>query len=169
MKKTLMLLLAAVLALSATASAATYAHDDDIYFEYDDTAFEVVEEDFTDDEALVVLDGRNEAWGQTYVRVCLRELRDGEAAPEMADFAELPGVEVTQDAWGGYKNVFMYTLDNEDGTSQHFFIAPIADDDGEVEDVLTVEIGVTAIKDEAIAMQRDDLISAVVDSLRIDD
>ena len=44
------------------------------------------------------------------------------------------------------------------------------DDDGdEVEDLLTVEIGIENIEDEETAMERDDLISAVVDTLKADD
>ena len=62
-----------------------------------------------------------------------------------------------------------YTLEYNDGTSEHFFIAPVMDDDGkEVEDLLTVHIGVSKIEDESVAMARDDAISAVVDTLKID-
>ena len=44
------------------------------------------------------------------------------------------------------------------------------DDDGkEVDDRLTVHIGVSKIADESVAMERDDAISAVVDSLKVDD
>ena len=44
------------------------------------------------------------------------------------------------------------------------------DDDGkEVDDLLTVHIGVSKIEDESAAMERDDAISAVVDSLKVDD
>ena len=170
MKKFFAILMIAVLALSATAFAATYTSDD-ISFEYDDSAFEIAMDDRTDDETLVILDGKNEAWGNTYIRIYLAELRDGETVPTMEEFAEMPDTEVTQGEWNGYSDVFMYTLNNEDdGSSQHFFIAPLADeDDGEVEDLLTVEISITDIEDEDVAMERDDLISAVVDSLRIDD
>ena len=62
----------------------------------------------------------------------------------------------------------MYTIEDEDGTSDSFFIAPVADDDGEIEDILTVEISVSKIDDEETAMARDDAISAVVDSLKIE-
>ena len=62
----------------------------------------------------------------------------------------------------------MYTIEDEDGTSDSFFIAPVADDDGEIEDILTVEISVSRIDDEETAMARDDAISAVVDSLKIE-
>jgi hypothetical protein len=63
----------------------------------------------------------------------------------------------------------MYTIEDEDGTSDNFFIAPVADGDGEVEDILTVEISVSKIDNDSVAMARDDAISAVVDSLKIDD
>ena len=43
------------------------------------------------------------------------------------------------------------------------------DDDKEIENLLTVHIGVSKIEDEPVAMERDDAISAVVDSLKVDD
>ena len=131
MNKFFAIMIAAVLALSCTAAfAATYTHEDDIRFEFDDAKFEITMDEFT-------------------------------AMPDAKD--------LTQGEWNGFKDVFMYTVENEDGASEHFFIAPVTDDDGEVEDILTIEIGVTAIEDEDAAMERDDLISAVVDSLKIDD
>ena len=168
MKKLIAILLAAMLTLGAAALAETYTSDD-IRFEYDAKAFKITLDDRTDDETTVVLTGTKEAWGQTYIRLYLKDLEDGEKFPTMDDFAEMPDTEVTQGEWNGYKDVFMYELNNDDGTSQHFFIAPVTDEDGEVEDLLTVEIGITAIEDDDTAMERDDLISAVVDSLKVDD
>ena len=49
------------------------------------------------------------------------------------------------------------------------FIAPVIDDDGEAEEMVTVTIGVTKLEDEYAAMARDDVISAIVDTLRVDD
>ena len=169
MKKSFAMLLIAILAFTTVASAEAYTSDD-ISFEYDETAFEISLDDRTDDETTVVLSGTNEAWGETYIRFYLSDLEDGEALPTLDDFAKMPDTEVTQGEWNGYKDVFMYSLENEDGTCQYFFIAPVVDaEDGEVEELLTVEIGVSAIEDEETAMGRDDLISAVVDSLKIDD
>ena len=48
------------------------------------------------------------------------------------------------------------------------FVAPVVDEDGEIEDLLSVNIGVSPIEDDDVAMGRDDLISAVLDTLRID-
>lgn len=169
MKKLLALSLIAALTLMGLAALAETYVSDDLSFEYEDQAFEIAEDDRTDDETTVVLTGKVEAWGQTYIRFYLHDLRDGEALPTMADFEEMPDTTVTQADWNGYKDVFMYTLNNDDGTSQSFFIAPVVDNDGEVEDLLTVEIGITAIQDEDVAMGRDDLISAVVDTLKVDD
>ena len=169
MKKMIAVLMAALLALSAVALAETY-RSDDISFEYDENAFEISLDDRTDDETNVVLSGKKEAWGHTFISFYLRDLEDGEKFPTMEDFAAMPDTTVTQGDWNGYKNVFMYTVEYDDGTSESFFIAPVMDDDGdEVEDLLTVQIGITKIDDEAIAMGRDDAISAVVDSLKVDD
>jgi len=170
MNKLFAILLAAVLALSCTAAfAATYTHDDDIRFEYDDARFEITMDDHTDDEDLIILDGKDEAWGNTFVRIHLAELIDNEVFPTLDDFVDMGDTEVTQGEWNGFKDVFMYTVEYDDGTTEHYFIAPVTDDDGEVEDILTVVIGVTAIEDEDTAMERDDLISAVLDTLKVDD
>ena len=169
MKKIFAVLMIAILALSTVAFAETY-RSDDVKFEYDGKNFEIAMDDRTDDETTVVLDGTNEAWGATYIRIYVHDLNDGEKFPTMDEFAEMPDTTVTQGEWNGYKNVFMYTLNNDDGTTQDFFIAPVMDDDGdEVEDLLTVEICTTKIEDEDTLMERDDLISAVVDSLVVDD
>ena len=171
MNKLFAILLAAVLALSCTAAlAATYTHDDDIRFEYDDARFEITMDDHTDDEDLIILDGKDEAWGNTFVRIHLAELKGGETFPTMDEFTAMPGAsEISQGEWNGFKDVFMYTVEYEDGASEHYFIAPVADDDGEIEDILTVIIGVSKIDDEDAAMTRDDLISGMLDSLKIDD
>ena len=171
MNKFFAILIAAVLALSCTAAfAATYTHEDDIRFEFDDAKFEITMDDHADDEDLVILTGKDAAWGDTFIRIHLADLHDGETFPTMDEFAAMPDAkDLTQGEWLGFKDVFMYTVEYDDGTSEHYFIAPVTDDDGEIEDILTVNIGISPIEDENTAMERDDLISAVVDSLRIDD
>ena len=170
MKKMLIMLLVAILTLSATAFAATYTHEDDIRFEYDDNAFEISMDDHTEDEDLVILSGKNEAWGETFVRIHLRDLEDGEKFPTMDEFTAMPDAkDLTQGDWNGYKNVFTYNVAYEDGGAEYYFIAPVTDEDGEVEDILTVVIGTSAVEDEEAAMERDDLISGIVDTLKVDD
>ena len=170
MKKFIAALLFAVLTLSATAFAATYTHEDDIRFEYDDTAFEITMDDHTDDEDLVILTGKDAAWGDTFIRIHLADLRDGETFPTMDEFTAMPDAkDLTQGEWLGFKDVFMYTVEYEDGASEHYFIAPVTDNYGEVEDILTVVIGLEEMDDEDAAMARDDLISTVLDTLRVND
>ena len=170
MKKTFALLLIAILTLTATAFAATYAHGDDIRFEYDENTFQVTLDDHTDDEDLVVLTGRDAAWGETSIRIHLKDLEDNERFPTLESFTAMPGAgEVTQGEWNGFRDVFMYTVQNEGAASESYFVAPVIDDDGEIEDILTVVITVSPIEDEAAAMARDDQISAVLDSLKLDD
>ena len=170
MKKMLIMLLVAILTLSATAFAATYTHEDDIRFEYDDNAFEISMDDHTDDEDLVILSGKNEAWGETFVRIHLRDLEDGEKFPTMDEFTAMPDAkDLTQGDWNGFKDVFTYNVAYEDGAAEYYFIAPVTDEDGEVEDILTVVIGTSKVEDEAVAMERDDLISAIVDTLKVND
>ena len=172
MNKFFAILIAAVLALSCTAAfAATYTHEDDIRFEFDDAKFEITMDDHTDDEDLVILTGKDAAWGDTFIRIHLADLHDGETFPTMDEFTAMPDAkDLTQGEWNGFKDVFMYTVEYDDGASEHYFIAPVTDDDdNEVEDILTVVVGVNKLDDEDAAMERDDLISAVVDSLKIDD
>ena len=129
-------------------------------------------DDHTDDEDLIILTAKDVSWGEeTYIRIHLRDLDDGEQFPTMDEFTATPGAsEVTQGDWAGFSNVLMYTVENEDGSQESFFIAPVMDDDGdEVDDILTVNICVSKIEDEEIAMARDDAISEVVDTLKIDD
>ena len=62
MNKFFAIMITAVLALSCTAAfAATYTHNDDIHFEYDENAFEITMDDHTDDEDLVILTGKYSA------------------------------------------------------------------------------------------------------------
>ena len=127
-------------------------------------------DDHTDDEDLIILDGKDAAWGNTFIRIHLADLDDGERFPTMDSFTAMPDAkDLTQGEWNGFKDVFMYTVESEDGASEHFFIAPVIDNDGEVEDILTVNIGTSPIEDEDTLMARDDQISAVLDTLRVDD
>lgn len=113
MKKLIALMIAALLALSAAAFAEIY-RSDDITFEYDENAFEISLDDRTDDETNVVLHGKNEAWGNTFISFYLKDLDDGEKFPTMEEMSQIPDTTVTQGDWNGYKNVFMYTLEYDD-------------------------------------------------------
>ena len=169
MKKMLVMLLVAILTLSATAFAATYTHDD-IRFDYDETAFEISMDDHTDNEDLVILTGKDAAWGDTFIRIHLRDMDDGETFPTMDEFTAMPDArDLTQGDWNGFTNVFMYNVEYADGGAEYYFIAPVTDDDGEIDNILTVVIGASKIDDENVAMGRDDLISAVLDTLKVDD
>ena len=171
MKKFFALVLIAILTLTATAFAETYRYEDDITFNYDEKLFDITMDDHTDDEDLVILSTKD---GNNFVRIHLAELDDGETFPTIADFKDLEeglGVKVeTLETWAnGYKNVFTYAVDNEDGTMETTFIAPVYDDDGEIDDILTVRIGVEKDVDEAAAMARDDAISDILNTLKVDD
>ncbi len=170
MKKYFALLIVAMLALGTVALAETPYTSDDITFTYDETVFQVSTDDRTDDETTVVLSDIDDALGGMYIRFYLHDLEDGETLPTLEEIAEMPDVEATQGEWNGYKDVITYTVSNEDGTTQTFFLVPVADEeDGEIDAQLTVEISISEIEDEEAAMGRDDLISAVLDTLVIDD
>lgn len=166
MKKFIAILLISMLAMSAAAFAETTYVYDDLTFDYDESFFAIEMEDHTDDEDLVVLSDKN----GDYIRIHLRDLEDGEAFPTAEEIAAARGVEVeTMDAWGNFKNAYYFELADADGAAEYVFIAPVYDDDGEIDDILTVNIGGPAIEDEDAAMEISDQISAVVDTLRVVD
>ena len=173
MKKLIAVLMAAVLALGlcSAAYAATYTdRDRDLTFEYDDALFEITTDDQKDDEIYVVLTGKDAAWGATSIGIYLAELRDGESFPTVESFSEMEaetGDKVTQGEWNGFRDVIMFTETYPDGNTVDVFIVPIYDDDGEIEDSMTVKIDVVGIEDENVVMARDDAISAVVDTLKV--
>lgn len=169
MKKLIALIIATLLALSSVcAFAATYRHDD-LTFTYDDTLFEVTMDDHTDDEDLVILTPKDTAWGEeTYVRIYLKDL-DGDKFPTKDEFTAMPGAsEVTQGDWNGFKDVLMYTVTNDSGSTESYFTVPIYDDD-EIEDMLAIVVSVSKIDNEDVEMARSDAISAILDSLKVDD
>ena len=169
MKKLIALIMAALLVLGISAYAETY-HTGDITFDYDEQVFDISLDDSTDDVTNVVIYGKVEAWGHYYVNFHVEELKDGESFPTAEALAKEKNVEVTEGDWNGYKNVLMYAIEGDDGMTRSTFIVPVMDDDGnEVDDILKVVIGASTIEDEAALQARDDSISAVVDSLKIDD
>lgn len=163
MKKLFAALLIAVLALSATALAATYTHDD-LTFEYEDTFFVITMEDHTDDEDLVILTDKNEG----SVRIHLRELEDGEAFPTAEEIAQSLNVEVEKlDTWANFRDALNYQVKTGD-IVETVFIAPVYDD-GKIEEILTVNIIGKPIEDEDAAMESSDCTSEVVDTLKVID
>ena len=171
MKKLMIMLLVAMLALTAAATAETYRHDD-LTFEYDAAAFEITSEDHTDDEDLVLLGFKNAEWGEGYVRIHLRDMKDGETFPTLDDFKDVQeslNAPVEQmETWANFKNVITYEAVSDD-VHETVFVAPAMEKDGEIDDILTVSIGVTSLDDEETGMLRDDALSDLVNSIQIID
>lgn len=164
MKKLIAMLLVGILALSATAFAATYNHDDDITFEYDDKYFEVSQDDHPDDEDLVLLKKDN-----NYIIIHLHEMKDGETFPKLEEIETENNAKVeTMETWANYKNVLTYAYD-ADGFHEEVFIAPVYDDDGEIDAILTVNVGNETIEDEEAAIEFSDKVSDVINTLKVDD
>ena len=172
MKKLIAALLIASLALTGCAFAETYVDPDNrLTFEYDDTCLEIVQEDVADDELLVILNGTVQSWGATGITLYLYDMEDGESFPALEDFADMEqelNIDVVQGEWNGFANVFMYDIAEGDGI-ESVFIVPIYDDDdpSDVDDVLTITITVEKADDEESAMDRDDAISEIVDTLKV--
>lgn len=166
MKKIIAFVLISILAMSAAAFADTTYTYDDLTFDYDENYFAIEMEDHTDDEDLVSLSDKNGG----YIRIHLRDLEDGEKFPTAEEIAASRGVEVeTLETWGNFKNTLYFELKDADGAVEYVFIAPVYEKDGEIDDILTVNIGGPAIEDEDAAMESSDQISAVVDTLKVVD
>ena len=158
-------------ARGAAEAAGDVAFEDphgDLAFSYNPEAFEVTDEE-SDDAHNVVLTGTKAEWGEYSIAFNLRELADGEAAPELGSYGDdlEEGAEATQGEWNGFENVITYT-NATDTENVQVLVVPVKDaEDGEVEDVLTISITAQKLEDEDAAMERDDNISAVLDSLKL--
>ena len=157
----------AIAAVSALAETATYTdRADDFTFVYDTDCFEITQEEYQsedDDDLVLVLGGKVEAWGQVFIqmnRVAL-DLEDEEAvaAYEAAEQELIKGAGATKGEWNGFQDVLMYAFDDEECLEQTFVIPTT---DGET---LSILVHVDKIEDEDAAMERDDQISAVLDTL----
>lgn len=163
MKKFFAILIAAVLALGASAFAATYTGEN-IAFEYNDEFFDVSMDDHTGDEDLVILSDKYEGG----VSIHLAGLKDGETFPTAEDVAKTWGVEPeTMDEWGNFKDVLCFDLTNEDGAYDVVFLAPVYAEDGAIDGILSVNITGKPIEDEDAAMESSDWTSEVVDTLKV--
>ena len=122
-------------------------------------------EDHGDEEDMVILHDKN----QGGIRIHLRDMEDGETFPTAEEIAKDLNVEVTKmDEWGNFKDVLTYDTQS-DNFIESVFIAPIYDDDGEIDDILTVNINGEIIEDEDAAMESSDWTSEVVDTLKVID
>ena len=175
MKKLFAIMLAMVLCLSAfalaeAASDAEYVDPHgDLAFHYDSTAFEITDDTEEDDVHNVVLNGTNDQWGAYSIVFNLRDLAEGEAAPELGAYGDEleEGAEATQGEWNGFENVIQYSNATDEAYYQ-VFIVPVKDaEDGEVEEVLSIFVEAQKLEGEDAAMDRDDAISNVLDSLKL--
>ena len=132
---------------------------DDVSFWYDPASFEIAEDEKTGDGHRILLNGTNEAWGAT--RIQIDRSYAGDPVPTAESLSgEHGGIEVTQGEWKGFPDVRMYE-ETVDDMTRSCFIVPLSDGS------LTVTIEISTIEDDETAMDRDDRISAVVDSLNL--
>ncbi len=152
-------------AVAALAETATYTdRSEDFTLAYDTDAFEITLEDYQaddDDNLILVLSGRNEAWGEVFIQFTRTELEDEEdvKASQEAEAQLIAGMGATKGEWNGFYDVLMYTAEDETCTEQSFVI-PCTDDE-----TMAILVHVENIEDEEAVMARDDAISAVLDSL----
>lgn len=157
----------AVTAVAALAESATYTdRSEDFTFTYDTDAFEITCEDYQDDDdddLVLVLTGKDAAWGEVFIQMTRTELDpddEAEAAAYKAAEEELiSSFGATKGEWNGFYEVLMYTFEDDEALEQTFVI-PCTDDE-----TLAILVHVDKIEDEEAAMARDDQISAVLDSL----
>ena len=158
MKKMIALMMIAAMLLTAVAFAEEYRCER-IAFTYDENFFEISYDDVGEnDDHLVVLSSKNEEQDNAYIRFYTYMQAEGEQIPTAESVQELyPDAEVTQGEWNGFYDVVMF--DNGD---EFTYLVPLT-----TGEVLTVGVGVTEIEDEDVAAYRDDMISAVLDTLEI--
>ena len=168
MKKFACMMIVFVLAIAtvtALAEPATYTdRDGDFTFTYDADLFEIASEDYQsdeDDNLVLVLSGKVEAWGNVFIQFTRAEIdyEDVESL-QSAEQELIENAGATKGEWNGFNDVLMYGFEDEESTEQTFVI-PCTDDE-----TLSIMIHADKIEDETVAMERDDQISAVVDSLK---
>ena len=168
MKKLVCMMIVFALALTAVAAVAetaTYTdRSDDFTFTYDADVFEITSEDYQsddDDNLVLVLGGKVEAWGNVFIQFTRVEFDEEDLDSMQAAEQELiDNAGATKGEWNGFYDVLMYGFDDEECTEQTFVI-PCTDDE-----TLSILIHADKIEDEATAMERDDQISAVLDTLK---
>ena len=156
-----------VLALSTVAALAepvAYTdRADDFTFTYDPDVFEIVQEEYQseeDDDLVLVLSGKDEAWGNVFIQFTRTAVNAEDAEASRAAEEELiSGMGATKGEWNGFYEVLMYSAEDEESFEQTFVI-PCTDDE-----TLAILVHVDKIEDEEAAVNRDDQISAVLDTL----
>ena len=167
MKKLVCMMIVFVLAIAAVtalAESATYTdRDGDFTFTYDADVFEITSEDYQsddDDNLVLVLGGKVEAWGNVFIQFTRVEFdEDDLESMQEAEQELIDNAGATKGKWNGFNDVLMYGFDDEESFEQTFVI-PCTDDE-----TLSILIHADKIEDEEAAMERDDQISAVVDTL----
>lgn len=152
-------------AIAALAEPATYTdRSKDFTLTYEADDFEITTEEYQaddDDNLVLVLGGKNEAWGEVFIRFIRTEL-DTDAdlkAHQDAEAELIAGVGATKGEWNGFHDVLMYAIEDEECTEQSFVIS-CSDDE-----TMAILVHVENIEDEEAIMERDDQISAVLGSL----
>lgn len=165
MKRAIIALLIAAMLTTGVALAEEETYTDrngDFSFKYDPALFEIEVEDYAskedDADAVVILTGKEPAWGETTIEIFESDAYTQEEIDELET-----ALETTMETgeWNGFKNVMMYSYQIDDISGQAFVI-PCEDDDA-----LTASVSTGAVADEAVRQNRDDAISAVLDSLKI--
>ena len=154
----------AVAAVAALAEPAAYTdRDGDFTFTYDTDAFEITSEEYQsddDDDLVLVLGGKVEAWGNVFLQFTRVDFDEEDlGAMQEAEQELINNAGATKGEWNGFYDVLMYGFDDEESTEQTFVI-PCTDDE-----TLSILIHADKLEDEAAAMERDDQISAVLDTL----
>lgn len=136
MRKIIIVLLIATMALAGIPAFAETFKSGDIHFPCDKEELTVTTEGKVDAPHIVTLRGTKEACRNVDITIRLKDLKGGEAFPAIDEFDHLKNTEVAQEHWNGFENVIRYTADCEDFAESQFTV-PIAGGDNEADDMLT--------------------------------
>lgn len=164
-RKMIALALAAMLLVCGCALADTNYSDRDemLTLTYDDALFEIALEDYASEDAnadlVLILTGKNEAWGETDIEIL--RIQETIADADIAELEEALGIQTERGEWNGFENVISYSFEEENLTEATHIIQY---DDTHT---LTVSVLAESLEDEELLTQRDDAVSAVLDSLKL--
>ncbi len=167
MKKFVCMMIVFALTITTVTALAEFVaytdRDGDFTFTYDTDVFEVTFEDYQsddDDNLVLVLSGKVETWGNVFIQFTRVEFDEEDLyTMQEAEQELINNTGATKGEWNGFYDVLMYGIDDEECIEQTYVIT-CSDDE-----TLSILIHVDKIEDELSAKERDDQISAVVDTV----
>ena len=134
-------------------------------FSYDADTFEITGEEYQDDaedsDLVLTMNGTRAFWGNVMLQFRKTKIDDPKAFEDSLAALKEAGIEVTCGKWNGFGDVYMYSFTDEDAFEQRFILRP--DEDTSLAIIVTAD----RLDDEEMGMDRDDAISGLLSTLRV--